>query len=148
MISKLDLSQRSVASHSRLMLAGACLQWFALDAEAAPGVWRCGNSYHDRPCQHGRPLDVEDGRTDEQKREADQAAKDSRATAERMERERLRLESKAGAAVLIDDTAYRPKQPSLPAASSEPLRIKPRKDTIYMAPGTAPAKRRKKPAKG
>ena len=67
-----------------MLLAGACLQWLALAGPAGEigeigeaaeprqhkvgkSIWRCGNTYTDRPC-HGKPLDLDDARSEAQRR--------------------------------------------------------------------------------
>lgn len=148
----------SLAARGSLLLAGACLQWTALTAEAAGGIWRCGkNSYSDRPCHDSQPLEIDDSRTPEQKRAADQHTREARDAADRMERERLRLEAAAArqGMVLIDDERAS-KPPAARAGEAkdrkerkkpEELRLKPRKDPVYRSsqdPSAAPAKKQRK----
>ncbi|MDM0105049.1 hypothetical protein QTH97_08915 [Variovorax sp. J22R24] len=87
------LSHTRIAARSAILLAAACLQWDALAAEGSSGTWRCGNSYTDRPCEGGRALKFQDARTADQRREADRTTRDARMAADRLERERLHLES-------------------------------------------------------
>lgn len=148
-----------IAMQGSMLLAGACLQWAALAAESengGSGIWRCGNSYSDRPCQEGRPLDIDDGRSSEEKRIADQHTRDARAFADRLERERLQLESVQGrrGPVLIggaqasdQNASAAERRPGSPAAGKE-LRLRPRKDPVYRAPAdpSAAPKRTKKTA--
>lgn len=136
----MNLSPARIASHS-LWLAGACLHWGAIAAEAKPSIWRCGNTYTDVPCQAGQPLEADDARSPTQQREADQATRAARAEAGRMERERQRLDAAQRPAVLIDN-APKPRHAAAPA----PMLRKPgvRKDPLYVNPSDSPASRRKK----
>jgi hypothetical protein len=128
-----------VAGRGSLLLAGACLQWAAWageGAEVGKGIWRCGNTYTDRPC-HGKPLDVDDARTEAQRQAADEATRNARASAERMERERLRLEAAAArhGPMVIDNA---PRHPP-PGASNERKKLelsrpKKKKDPTFIAP--------------
>ncbi|HEY2255327.1 MAG TPA: hypothetical protein VGI11_06790 [Variovorax sp.] len=132
----MNLSHSRIATRGSLLFAGACLQWAALGAEAATGIWRCGNHYTDRPCEGGRPLGADDPRTAQQRREADQDTRDARALAERMERERLRLEDSAVGkrATLIDDPRIPQAAGARPDRSVEPSRAKPGKNPKYLSP--------------
>jgi hypothetical protein len=87
------LSHSRIAARSAIFLAGACLQWAALAAEGSNGTWRCGNTYTDHPCEGGKAVNLEDVRDADQRREADRSTRDARAAADRLERDRLHLES-------------------------------------------------------
>ncbi|MDM0043308.1 hypothetical protein QTH91_02320 [Variovorax dokdonensis] len=61
---------------------------------AQAAIWRCGNSYSDIPCPDAVRIDPSGtAPSAEQKREADEATRKNEAAAQRMERERLRLEA-------------------------------------------------------
>ena len=109
----MNLSHARIATRGSLLLAGACLHWAAA-AQSASGIWRCGNTYTDRPCEAGRALPLDEAPGATRKREADQATREARAEAERMERERLRLEAAQG-----------PGQATLLIHTSKPPRPKP-----------------------
>lgn len=143
----MSVSTTGITGRGSLLLAGACLQWASLAAEAASGAWRCGNTYSDRPCQEGRPLDIEDSRSAEQRLAADQITRDARSSADRMERDRQRLESRAGLAIELDDRAFRPRQPDSSTKKSVSKLLKPRKDPQYLSPGERPTKKQKKKKK-
>jgi hypothetical protein len=90
--------------------------WATLPSAAATQTWRCGNTYTDQPCKGGRSIDNDDARAPEQKREADATAREARALADRMERDRLRQEaaaSRTARAVLIEDKSPKPATPKL-----------------------------------
>ncbi|MFT4267187.1 MAG: hypothetical protein QM586_08195 [Xenophilus sp.] len=80
--------------------SAAILGWIAAGihlataAQSAP-VWRCGNVYSDQPCQGGRSIDVDDSRSDGQRRASEGHARDARRQADAMARERRRLEAQA-----------------------------------------------------
>lgn len=76
-----------------LLAASACLA--QASTPIAPGAWRCGNTYTDRPCQGGQAVAVDDPRSAAQKLEADAMTRQSRAEADRMEQDRLRQERAA-----------------------------------------------------
>ncbi|MDM0012436.1 hypothetical protein QTH87_08310 [Variovorax sp. J22P168] len=136
----MNLSPTRIASHG-LWLAGACLQWGAIAAEASPSIWRCGNTYTDVPCQAGQSLEADDARSPAQQREADQATRAARAEAQRMERDRQRLEATQRPAVLIDN-APKPRTAAAPAPMLRKTGV--RKDPLYVNPGETPASRRKR----
>lgn len=144
----MSLSQARIATRGSLLLAGACLHW-AATAQGASGIWRCGNSYTDQPCDTGRALPLDEAPGPARKREADQATREARAEAQRMERDRLRLEAAQGPgqAILIDNA------PRARAAAPEPRDVskkkgKPRKDPQYLSPrDPSAAPKKKRPAK-
>ena len=74
---------------------------------AAPGsIWRCGNSYSDTPCDGGTRLDAPQAQPsaeDRSQRDAD--TRRDQAAADRMQRERLELESKPRQALVIGPPA-------------------------------------------
>jgi hypothetical protein len=144
------LSQARIATRGSLLLAGACLHWAAA-AEGASGIWRCGNTYTDRPCDAGRALPLDEAPGATRKREADQATREARAEAERMERERLRLEAAQGPrqATLIDN-APRARGAAPEARDTSMKKGKPRKDPQYLSPrdpSAAPKKKQQRAAK-
>ena len=137
------LSQARIATRRSLLLAGACLHWAAA-AQGSSGIWRCGNTYTDRPCNTGPALELDDARSAVQKRDADRATRAARAEARRMERDRLRIEATQGPgqATLIDNA------PRARESASEPDRSmkkgEPRKDPQYLSPQDPSAPRKKK----
>lgn len=62
------------------------------------GVYRCGNSYSQKPCTDAVVVDVQDTRTAEQKKQADATIRRDTATANTMEQERLAQEARQRAA--------------------------------------------------
>ena len=85
-----------------LAVAAACLGC-ACGAPASAAIFRCGNSYSDRPCDGAARIEAPEAPSAEQRRQADEGTRKDEAAAERMQRERLRLEASAahrGAVIL------------------------------------------------
>jgi hypothetical protein len=61
----------------------------------AQKVYRCGSTYSQIPCADGTTLEVQDARTRIQKSQADAAIKSEAATANAMEKARLKEEAQA-----------------------------------------------------
>ena len=99
------------------------------------GVYRCGNSYSQKPCTDAVVVDVQDVRTAEQKKEADATIRRDTATANAMEQERLAQEARQRAA-----------QAKLTAAERKQSASKPQKTAAAMdtADTTAAKSKRKK----
>jgi hypothetical protein len=99
------------------------------------GVYRCGNSYSQKPCTDGVVVDVQDARTAEQKSQADATIRRDTATANAMEQERLAQEARQRAA-----------QAKLTAAEKKQSASKPQKTAAAMdtADTTAAKSKRKK----
>jgi hypothetical protein len=116
--------------------------------QAAPTVWRCGNSYSEQPCPQGKAIETEDAPSAERRREADEATRRDLAAAESMQRERLRREAQPPRqAVLIGMPAQRAtpgKTADTPPKAKKP-RAGPKDFTAsYATPGE---KKEKKKAK-
>ncbi|MGO4396385.1 hypothetical protein AB4Z46_34065 [Variovorax sp. M-6] len=142
------LSHTRIAAQGSLLLAGACIHW-AAQAQGASGIWRCGNTYTDQPCKAGQVVELDDARSAEQKRAADQATRDVRAEAVRMEGDRRRLEATQGPgqAALIDN-APRARDAAPNPRDSALKKGKARKDPQYVGaqqPPLASKKKRPKP---
>ena len=84
---------------SPLWIALACVVTTSSSAIAAPGIWRCANSYSDSPCEGGRLIGpAAAAPSAEQRRQADEGTRRDqtaadRMAADRMERERIRLDA-------------------------------------------------------
>jgi hypothetical protein len=78
----------------RLALAAALCSAL-VSAATAQAVYRCGAEYRPTPCPGGAPVDVKDTRTDDQRREAAQAARAETKAASQLERERHQREAAA-----------------------------------------------------
>ena len=121
--------------------------WILAAAQGKAEAYRCGNTYTDQPCEAGRALPLDEAPGATRKREADQATREARAEAERMERERLRLEAAQGPgqATLIDN-APRTRTAAPEARDTSMKKGKPRKDPQYLSPRDPSAAPRKKRA--
>lgn len=113
----MKLSRSIIAKQTAILLAAAWAHQAVFAVQASPGTWRCGNTYSDQPCQGGKALDLDDPRQTTQKREADRTTREAQLAADRMERDRLRLESTQGRrhATLIDN-----QKPTMTSSSSGP----------------------------
>jgi hypothetical protein len=58
-------------------------------------TWRCGNTYSDQPCEGGKPVKVNDSRSDQDRREADAGTRNAQTQADHLERNRLSQEKAA-----------------------------------------------------
>ncbi len=103
-------------AYRQILLASLCTASFTI--HAAPGTWRCGNTYTDQPCEGGRPVTMDDRCDTRQQRDADADARRAQYASDRMAQERLRLErSTAGRqAVLIT----KPPEAVAPGMPAEP----------------------------
>jgi hypothetical protein len=75
-------------------LAQLLLLVSAAGAARAEAIYRCGSQYSHRPCPGAQVLDLQDDRSDEQRREGHEAAAQQAALAERLTREREQREQR------------------------------------------------------
>jgi hypothetical protein len=139
----------TIAGRCAALLMATYSPWSAVAAEGG-GIWRCGNTYTDQPCQGGRLIDVDDSRDARQKRDADDAIRDAHTAAHRMEGDRRRLEA-AGAGnrpVLIDNAPRN--EVARPITAGKDPATRPRKgkkEALYASVPTAgdaaPTKKKK-----
>ena len=66
----------------------------AVGPARAEAIYRCGTQYSHRPCPGAQVLDLQDDRSDEQRREGHEAAAQQAALAERLTREREQREQR------------------------------------------------------
>ena len=76
-----------------IALAWVAAASIATPALAAPTIWRCGNSYSDAPCEGAKPIEADAPPSAERRRQADEGTRRDMEAANRMQRERLRLEA-------------------------------------------------------
>ncbi len=152
----MKLSHAPIVAQAATFMAALCLHSASIAAQAAPGTWRCGNAYSDRPCHGGKVMDLTDSREAAQKEAADRSTREARTAAERMERDRIRTESAHGRRhTTLIDNAPRPAAAS-PAKPGGPLKKpkNPKKPQEFSAhdPGSMlkkpPKAGSKRPAKG
>jgi len=131
------------------LLAAACAQLVPLAAHAGAETWRCGNTYTDQPCKDGRIVDLEDARDATQRREADGTTREARAAADRLERERVRLESAQArrAATLIDNKPLDAKPGSTQGSGVAQKKKKGKREPDYFSAHDPVATAKKKAAK-
>ena len=112
-------------------------------AQEAPGAWRCGNSYSDRPCTGGKALALDGAPSADQAREAERHTQRTQAAADRMERDRLRLEKAAPSPPVHlprPTNTVSPAEPAHPTAKKK----KGRKDPdFFTAAGPGTSKKKK-----
>lgn len=160
------LSRRSRAIPRPWAVCTALLAAASLSTPADATTWRCGNTYTDRPCEGGRPLDARDARSLDDRQAAEAATRRLKADADRMERERLAFERNAdptapASARRIQRQRIAPDRPEVrPATARSGGTPAPRKkehvlgdgvrphDFVALAPpspgtGTAPSTRKK-----
>ena len=143
---------RTGTSRGRIVIAclGACIGLGAA-AQGPSAAWRCGNTYSDRPCEGGRAVAAVDAPSAERMREADSSTRQLQAEAQRMERERLRIEKaqarRSGLVHLPRPTnAVTPPEP----APSKAHKKKGRKEPDFFTaagPGSGTTKKKAKAAK-
>jgi len=121
------------------LLCAALAGW--MPPAGAQTIYRCGDSYSQKPCPGGRVVDADDARSASQKSQTDQAVRRDAKAAEALEKARLKDEAKP-AQVLLP-----PPKPQEVAAGA-PAASKPKKPGQFTAiapkkPGEADTKKRK-----
>jgi hypothetical protein len=124
----------------------------ASSAIAAPAIWRCANSYSDTPCDGGRPIGPAAAPTAEQRRQADEGTRRDQTAADRMERERIRLDAQPRHGVVMTAPGHAVVDATSSAAKLKPDKKKkaqrPQKPEAFTAsysnPADTPAGSRKK----
>lgn len=130
-------------------------------------VYRCGNSYSQKPCPDAAQVDVQDARTSAQKRQADATTKRDTATANTLETTRLADEAQQRAAqtrlAAAQSRAQTPKDPAAPSDTTGRTETKGKGkgkrsahqqpthapgDFVAIVPGTGGTKPKKRQAKG
>ena len=126
----------------RLAFATIFIAFYSISIGAIgqTGVYRCGNSYSQKPCNDAVLVDVQDTRTAEQKVQADDNTRRDSETGKAMERERLAQEARQRAA-----------EAKLAAAEKKQSAPKPKSTANAVetadATATAPKGKRKKSTK-
>jgi hypothetical protein len=118
-------------------------------ASAQPAVYRCGQSYQQAPCAQGRPVAVDDARSESQRREAQAAARDEARLGTRLERERLARERQthplAAAGIGVQASAASASAPARAKAKKRNKRgaaAADRREDIALEPGQAKTAKR------
>ena len=129
---------RGLRGAARVLCAAALLCGAAAGA-AAQTVYRCGpdgRTYQDEPCAGGRPVEVADPRTDEQRRAAARAAASDERLAARLERERRAREASQAARNAVTVVVPPPPRPASATASRPGWRHPVRRSVRYAGDGT------------
>ena len=121
-------------------------------AAHAQGVYRCGNDYGQARCPEGKAVQVDDARTAEQKKVAEDVALGNRKTADAMEKARLAQEAKAAPAVIVPASTRAVEKPAVPLKKKTSKKKKDKGDTTtqsksvtFNSPGTLAKKEKKVP---
>jgi hypothetical protein len=69
--------------------------WLPAAAQGRSETYRCGNTYTDRPCEGGKPVKVDDVRTEADRRASEAGTQRAEARADQLERVRLSQEKEA-----------------------------------------------------
>ncbi|MDP3761079.1 MAG: hypothetical protein Q8R01_11265 [Ramlibacter sp.] len=107
----------------------------------AQAIYRCGDSYSQKPCPGGRVVEADDARSASQKSQTEEAVRRDAKAAEALQKARLKEEAKP-AQVLLPPAKPQEATPRTPAAS------KPKKPEQFTAiaprkPGEADTKKKK-----
>ena len=126
------------------LLAAACVA-----PAAAENIYRCGDSYSQRPCPGGTVVEVEDERSAVQRSQTSLAAQRDARIADAMEKARLKEEARPVSVTHIPAKAQAPEKAGKPAAARQAK--KPEKPEHFTAvapgkPGEATKKKTKKKA--
>lgn len=121
-------------------LCAALAGW--LPAAGAQAIYRCGDSYSQKPCPGGKLVEADDARSAGQKAQTDQAVRRDAKAADALEKARLKEEAKPAQLVMPP----KPQEPARPAA--KPALKKPEQFTAVAPkkPGDT-VKKKKKAAK-
>jgi cell division septation protein DedD len=134
-----------------LTISLATLATFSAQAQ---GVYRCGNDYGQTPCPAGKALQVDDSRTAEQKKSAEDVAAGNRKTADAMEKARLAQEARAAPAVIAPVTLRPVEKPVAPVKKKSSKKKKDKAEqanesraVVTSEPSSKVVKEKKGPAK-
>ena len=91
----------------RVLCLLACVAGWSIPA-AGQAVWRCGDSYSQKPCPGGRQVPAGDSRDAGQRAQTSSAARRDAKLADEMEKARLKEEAKAAPAYIPPPKAEDP----------------------------------------
>lgn len=91
----------------RVLCLLACVAGWSIPA-AGQTVWRCGDSYSQKPCPGGKEVSAEDPRDSGQRAQTSSAARRDAKLADEMEKARLKQEAKAAPAYIPPPKAEDP----------------------------------------
>lgn len=75
-----------------IFLIAGCAHLAPAAAQNASGTWRCGSTYTDQPCKGGKAVEVNDARSEADRRAADAATRRAEKRADELERSRVKLD--------------------------------------------------------
>jgi hypothetical protein len=119
----------------------------AAHSAAAQGVYRCGDSYSQKPCPGGALVQIDDARSESQRSQTREAAQRDGKVADAMEKARLKEEAKPAQAYVAPPMG----EPAFEEKKSEAA-VKPKKPQYFTAaaprkPGEAGPKKKSKAKK-
>ena len=121
------------------LLCAALAGWML--PAGAQAIYRCGDSYSQKPCPGGKVVDADDARSASQKSQTDQAVRRDAKAAEALERARLKDEAKPAQVLLPppkpQDAAPKPVAASKPKKPEQFTAVAPKK------PGDTDRKKKK-----
>lgn len=91
----------------RVLCLLACVAGWSIPA-AGQTVWRCGDTYSQKPCPGGKAVQAEDSRDPGQRAQTSSAARRDAKLADEMEKARLKEEAKAAPAYIPPPKAEGP----------------------------------------
>jgi hypothetical protein len=121
------------------LLAAACVA-----PAAAENIYRCGDSYSQRPCPGGTVVEAEDERSAAQRSQTSLAAQRDAKTADAMEKARLKEEAKPVSAAYIPAKEQGPESAGKPTAAGKAKRPEHFTGVAPGKPGGATKKKTKK----
>lgn len=126
-----------------LFAAMACAAAQPLHAQV---VYRCGNTYSERPCGEGHAIEARDARSDEQRDSALEAQRRHDEMAEQLARDRQKAEAQPVAAARISGRGEPPPEEPAPARQKKSSKAERRNgDFKAVVPGSGkPAKEKKR----
>ena len=95
------------------LLCAALAGW--MPAAGAQAIYRCGDSYSQKPCPGGKLVETDDARSSGQKAQTDQAVRRDAKAADELEKARLKEEAKPAQLVMPPE---KPQEPARPVATS------------------------------
>ena len=78
-----------------IFLIASGVLWLPAAAQGRSETYRCGNTYTDRPCEGGKPVKVDDLRSDADRRASEAGTQKAEVRADQLERIRLSQEKDA-----------------------------------------------------
>ncbi len=139
--------KRTAHRRTAIVCMALCTGIGIAQAQDASGAWRCGNTYTDKPCTGGKALALDAAPSADQAREAERSTQRTQAAADRMERDRLRLERAAPSPLIHlpkPTNTVSPAEPARPTAKKKKGRKEPE---FFTAAGPGSAAKKKKATK-